>query len=150
MKSSWWKSSPVKAVAGRPEASVAIRWVTGGCEAYTVSKQVAMIQPRNRSNCDADAVLSAEGSIRHTGMRGVVGIAGVASTGHAYKGTFREPRRAPCFSAIWARWRPTQRHLVSGGRGLPPREANDPQTEAPGAEGNRRRSEGPAGSLTIP
>src|ERR1700693_1397284 len=61
MKSSWWKSSPVKAVAGRPEASVAIRWVTGGCEAYTVSKQVAMIQPRNRSNCDDDAALSAEG-----------------------------------------------------------------------------------------
>jgi hypothetical protein len=102
MKSSWCKSSPVKAVAGRPAASVAIRRVTGGCEAYTVSKQVAMIQPRNRSNCDADAVLSAEGSIQHTGMRGVVGIAGVASTGHAYQGTFREPRRAPCFSAIWA------------------------------------------------
>jgi hypothetical protein len=102
MKSSWCNSSPVKAVAGRPAASVAIRRVTGGCEAYTVSKQVAMIQPRNRSNCDADVVLSAEGSIRHTGMRGVVGIAGVASTGHAYKGTFREPRRAPCFSAIWA------------------------------------------------
>ena len=102
MKSSWCNSSPVKAVAGRPAASVAIRRVTGGCEAYTVSKQVAMIQPRNRSNCDADVVLSAEGSIQHTGMRGVVGIAGVASTGHAYKGTFREPRRAPCFSAIWA------------------------------------------------
>jgi hypothetical protein len=119
MKSSWCNSSPVKAVAGRPAASVAIRRVTGGCEAYTVSKQVAMIQPRNRSNCDADVVLSAEGSIRHTGMRGVVGIAGVASTGHAYQGTFREPRRASCFSAIWARWRPTQRHLVSGGRGLP-------------------------------
>jgi hypothetical protein len=102
MKSSWCNSSPVKAVAGRPAASVAIRRVTGGCEAYTVSKQVAMVQPRNRSNCDADAVLSAEGSIRHTGMRGAVGIAGVASTGHAYQGTFREPRRAPCFSAIWA------------------------------------------------
>jgi hypothetical protein len=58
-----------------------------------------MVQPRNRSHCDADAVLTAEGNIRHTGMRGVVGIAGVASTGHAYKGTFREPRRAPCLSA---------------------------------------------------
>ena len=99
MKSSWCKSSPVNAVAGRPVTSVAIRRVTGGCEAYTVSKQVAMIQSRNRSSCDADVVLRAEGSIRHTGMRGVVGIAGVASPGHAYQGTSREPRRAPCFSA---------------------------------------------------
>ncbi len=102
MKSSWCKPSPVKAVAGRPVASVAIRWVTGGCEAYTASKQVAMIQPRNRPNCDADAVLSAEGSIRYAVMRGVARIAGVASAGHAYQGTFREPRRAPCFSVIWA------------------------------------------------
>src|ERR1700730_3821863 len=102
MKSSWCKSSPVKAVAGRPVTSVAIRRATGGCEAYTVSKQVAMIQPRNRPNCDADAVLRAEGSIRHTDRRGVAGIAGVASTGHAYQGTFRGPRRAPCFSVIWA------------------------------------------------
>jgi hypothetical protein len=102
MKSSWCKSSPVKAVAGGPVVSVAIRWVTGGCEAYTVSKQVAMVQPRNRPNCDADAVLSAEGSIWRTAMRGALRIAGVASTRHAYKGTFREPRRAPCFSAIWA------------------------------------------------
>ena len=31
------------------------------------------------------------------------------------KGISREPRRAPCFSASWARWRPTQRHQVSGG-----------------------------------
>ena len=102
MKSSWCKSSPVKAVAGRPVASVAIRRVTGGCEAYTVSKQVTMVQPRNRPNCDADAVLRAEGSIRHTDRRGVAGIAGVASAGHAYQGTSREPRRAPCFSVIWA------------------------------------------------
>ena len=27
------------------------------------------------------------------------GIAGVVSPGHAYQGTFREPRRAPCLSA---------------------------------------------------
>ena len=47
-------------------------------------------------------MLLAEGSIRHTVMRGVIGIAGVASPGHAYQGTSREPRRAPCLSAIWA------------------------------------------------
>ncbi len=99
MKSSWCKSSPVKAVAGRPVVSVAIRWVTGGCEAYTASKQAVRIQLRNRPHCDADAVRSAEGSIRHAVMRGVAGIAGVASPGHAYKGISREPRRAPCFSA---------------------------------------------------
>ena len=57
---------------------------------------------RNWSDRDADAMLLAEGSIRHTVMRGVIGIAGVASPGHAYQGTSREPRRAPCFSAIWA------------------------------------------------
>jgi hypothetical protein len=102
MKSSWCNSSPVKAVAGRPEASVAIRWVTGGCEAYTASKQAMRIQLRNRPHCDADAVLSAEGSIRYAVMRGVVGIAGVASPRHAYQGISREPRRAPCFSVIWA------------------------------------------------
>jgi hypothetical protein len=131
MKSSWCNSSPVKAVAGRPAASVAIRRVTGGCEAYTVSKQVAMIQPRNRSNCDVDAVLSAEGSIRHTGMRGVVGIAGVASTGHACKGTFREPRRAPCFSAIWA-----------------PGGAQPKDTWSPGGEGCLREKRTPSSGVS--
>ena len=102
MKSSWCNSSPVKAVAGRPVASVAIRRVTGGCEAYTVSKQAVRIQLRNRPHRDADAMLVAEGSIRYTVMRGVSGIAGVASPGHAYKGISREPRRASCFSDRWA------------------------------------------------
>ena len=60
------------------------------------------IQLRNRPHCDADAVLSAEGSIRYAVTRGVAGIAGVASPGHAYQGISREPRRAPCFSVIWA------------------------------------------------
>jgi hypothetical protein len=60
------------------------------------------IQLRNRPHCDADAVLSAEGSIRCAVRRGVAGIAGVASPGHAYQGISREPRRAPCLSASWA------------------------------------------------
>jgi len=47
LESNWCKSSPVKAVAGRPVASVAIRRATGGCEAYTVSKQAVRIQLRN-------------------------------------------------------------------------------------------------------
>ena len=47
-------------------------------------------------------MLVAEGSIRRTVRRGVFGITGVASPGHAYKGISREPRRARCFSVIWA------------------------------------------------
>ena len=56
------------------------------------------IQLRNRPHCDADAVRSAEGSIRYAVTRGVAGIAGVASPGHAYQGISREPRRASCLS----------------------------------------------------
>jgi len=61
------------------------------------------IQLRNRPNCDAHAVTLAEGSIRRTVTRGAAGIAGVSSPGHAYKGISREPRRASCFSVIWAK-----------------------------------------------
>src|SRR5271167_3753152 len=103
MKSSWWKSSPVNAVAGRPVASVAIRRATGGCEAYTASKQAVRDELRDWSDRDADAMLVAEGSIRHTVRRGVFGITGVASPRHAYQGISREPRRAPCFSRLWVR-----------------------------------------------
>jgi hypothetical protein len=48
------------------------------------------------------------------------------------------------------RCRPTPRHPVSGGRGLPPREANDPHAESPAAKGNRRRRHGQTSSLTSP
>ena len=101
MESSWCKSSPVKAVACGPAASVAIHRVTGGCEAYTVSKQAVRIQLRNRPHCDVDAFRLAEDSIQHTVMRGGAGIAGVASPGHVYKGISREPRRAHCFSVTF-------------------------------------------------
>jgi len=61
MKSNWCKSSLARAVAGGPVASVAIRRVTGGCEAYTVRKQAASVQPRKLfCRCDADAVSLAE------------------------------------------------------------------------------------------
>lgn len=60
------------------------------------------VQLRNRPHCDANAVTLAEGSIWRTVMRGAAGIAGVSSPGHAYKGISREPRRASCFSVIWA------------------------------------------------
>jgi site-specific recombinase XerD len=64
VKSSWCKSSLAKAVAGRSVTSVAIRRVTGGCEAYTVSKQAVRISSEIANHCDADAVDKAEGSIR--------------------------------------------------------------------------------------
>jgi hypothetical protein len=88
---------------------------------------------RNWSDCDADAVLQAEGSIRRTAMRGVLGIAGVASPGHAYKGTFREPRRAPCFSAIWALG-----------------DAQPKGTRSPGGEGPREKRTTLKRSLLLP
>jgi hypothetical protein len=73
-----------------------------GCEAYTASKQAVRISSEIFDYCDADAVQPAEGSIRPTVMRGGTGVAGVSSPGHAYQRTSREPRRAPCLSAVWA------------------------------------------------
>jgi hypothetical protein len=97
------------------------------------------IQLRNRPHCDADAVLSAEGSIRYAVMRGVAGIAGVASPRHAYQGISREPRRARYFSRLWARLRPTQRNQVPGKRGLPAGSEQALDEEKPVAKGDRRR-----------
>ena len=48
MESSWWKSSPAKAVAGRPVASVAPASGDRWGEAYTARKRAARIQLRNR------------------------------------------------------------------------------------------------------
>jgi hypothetical protein len=101
LKSSWCKSSPARAVAGRPEASVAIRRVTGGCEAYTVRKQAMRISSEIFNRRDADAVSLAEGSTWTTDMRGGFGVAGVPSPGHVFTETSREPRRAPCLFAQW-------------------------------------------------
>ena len=70
---------PGQSRSGQAVASVAIRRRTGGCEAYTASKQAARDELRNWSDRDADAMLLAESSIRHAVMRGVFGIAGVAA-----------------------------------------------------------------------
>ena len=103
MKSSWCKSSPAKAVAGRPVASVAIRRVTGGCEAYTARKQAVRIQLRNRFVIAMPTPLAwRKAAPGRPSLRGRSGVAGVPSPGHASKGISREPRRAPCFSASWA------------------------------------------------
>ena len=95
MVPSWCKSSPVKAVAGRPVASVAIHRATGGCEAYTVRKRAARNQLRKRPIvAEADAVNPAEGSTRATVSARSSGAAGVHSPGHVSIGAPQEPRRA--------------------------------------------------------
>jgi hypothetical protein len=77
-------------------------------------------QLRNRRRRDADILHVMEGSIRPTVMRGGVEVAGVASPGHAYKGISREPRRAPCFSGIWAQCGAQSKATRSpGGEGCP-------------------------------
>ena len=48
MESSWWKSSPAKAVASRPVARVAPASGDRWGEAYTARKRAARIQLRNR------------------------------------------------------------------------------------------------------
>ena len=101
LKSNWCKSSPARAVAGGPEASVAIRRVTGGCEAYIARNQAVRISSEIFRHCDADAVSLAEGSTWTTDMRGGFGVAGVPSPWHVFTETSREPRRAPCLCAHW-------------------------------------------------
>jgi hypothetical protein len=82
--------------AGRPEASVAIHWVTGGCEAYTARKQAVKIQLRNRTSlrCRRSSSGGRQNSERPR-LRGRAGVAGVSSSGHASTGIFQGPRRAP-------------------------------------------------------
>ena len=143
MESSWCKSSPVKAVAGRPAASVAIRRVTGGCEAYTARKQAARVQLRKRLVvANADAVSLSEGSMRHTDNARLAVIAGVPSPGHAFKETPREPRRAPYLSRnMGVSVQPNPNRTRSRrGRELPGGEANITlDEENPATKGDRRR-----------
>jgi len=82
--------------AGRPEASVAIHWVTGGCEAYTARKQAVKDQLRNRASlrCRRPSSGGRQNSERPR-LRGRTGVAGVSSSGHVSTGIFQGPRRAP-------------------------------------------------------
>ena len=101
MKSSWCKSSPVKAVAGGPVASVAIRRVTGGCEAYTVRKQAVRISaPKSLNFATSTPLTWRKTAFRQPILRGWPGVAGVLSPGHVSKGISREPRRALCLCRI--------------------------------------------------
>jgi hypothetical protein len=101
MGSSWCESSPVKAVAGGPVASVAIRRVTGGCEAYTARKQAVMNSaPKSSIVAMPTPLTRRKAASGQPLLRGWFGVAGVSSTGHVSKGISREPRRAPCLCRI--------------------------------------------------
>ena len=121
MKSSWCKSSPARAVAGRPEASVAIRWVTGGCEAYTARTQAMRIQLRNLYivAMPTPLALRKAASWRTANARSVA-VAGVPSPWHVFPETSREPRRVPCLFAHWGVVYPednrTRSEMAAGGR----------------------------------
>ena len=81
--------------------SVAIRRVTGGCEAYTARKQAVRIQLRNRFFIAMPTPLAwRKAASGQPLMRGWPRVAGVPSPGHASKGISREPRRAPCLCRI--------------------------------------------------
>jgi hypothetical protein len=102
MEPSWCKSSPVKAVAGRPVASVATHRATGGCEAYTARKQAVRIQLRNRFAVSRPTPLAWRKAVPGCPiMRGHHRIDGVPSPGHASKGAPQEPRRAPYLLVKW-------------------------------------------------
>jgi hypothetical protein len=100
LKSSWCKSSPARAVAGRPEASVAIRRVTGGCRSVhseeagredSVPKSLLVAMPTPLALRKAVS--------RRTDNARSAGVAGIPSPGHVFTETSREPRRASCLFA---------------------------------------------------
>ena len=140
MKSSWCKSNPVKAVAGGPVASVAIRRVTGGCEAYTARKQAVRIQLRNRFIIAMPTPLAwRKAASGQPSMRGWSGVAGVPSPGHASTGISREPRRALCFCRKWASVMPNPKLTRSPGmRALPTGSEPTLDAQQPVAKGDRR------------
>ena len=82
-------------LAGRPEASVAIHWVTGGCEAYTTRMQAVKNQLRNLLVVAMPTPSSGRKAVLGRPlMQGRSGVAGVPSSGHASTGNSQEPRRA--------------------------------------------------------
>jgi len=128
MESSWCKSSPVKAVAGRPEASVAVRWATGGREAYTARKRAARIELRNRPVvAKADAVVVAEGSTLITVTRGGQGSPESVARGTLSKGfpvNLGELAISPEMGSVL----PNPKEPGLRGMRAAPREANKPST----------------------
>jgi hypothetical protein len=133
LKSSWCKSSPARAVAGRPEASVAIRRVTGGCEAYTARTQAMRIQLRNLYIVAMPTPLALRKAASwRTDYARFATVAGVPSPWHVFIETSREPRRAPCL-------------FCAKGCGLP--EYNRTRSAA-AAEGHRQKRRISAAEVT--
>jgi hypothetical protein len=139
MESSWCKSSPVKAVAGRPEASVAVRRATGGREAYTARKRAARIELRNRPVvAKADAVVVAEGSTWITVTRGGQGSPESGARGTLSKGfpvNLGELAISPEMGSVL----PNPKEPGLRGMRAAREKRTGPQREQPVAKGNRRR-----------
>jgi len=85
------KSGPVKAVAGRPVASLASRRVTDGGRSVD-SKEVGREDsaPKSFVVADAEAISLAEGRIWATANARLLRAAGVPSPGHAFTGILQE------------------------------------------------------------
>ena len=105
---------------------------------------------RNWSDRDADAVLLAEGSIRRTAMRGVFGIAGVASPGHAYEGFPMNPGELSASPLVGHLVTPKPKSPGLRGERVPREKRITLKTESPATEGNRRCRQGQRSSLTNP
>jgi hypothetical protein len=96
------KVLPGQSRADRPEASVASRRATGGCEAYTARKQAAKIELRNWLRCEADAVCKVEGCIRSpANARALPESPESLDRGMLPKGFPRNPGELPIPSSPW-------------------------------------------------
>ena len=73
--------------------SVAIHRATGGCAAYTASREDSA--PKTRLVAMPTLLTRRKAALGRPIMRGRAGVAGVPSSGHASKGTSQEPRKAP-------------------------------------------------------
>jgi hypothetical protein len=120
---------PGQSLASRPEASVASRRATGGWKHTQRGSRPRGFSSDTVYHRDADAVSASarqHPSNRH--LRGCLGVAGVPSPGHAFKGNPREPRRALYLPSNWVRFRPTRREPGPEENEGVPREANRPST----------------------
>lgn len=130
LKSSWCKSSPVKAVAGRPVASVAIRRVTGVCEAYTARKQAVRIYSSDIDHrCDRRH--RSWGGRQHPGNRNLRGCPESPESlarGMLPKGFPVNPGELPVSAENWASVWPSPNSTRSPGmRALPQEKRTNPR-----------------------
>ena len=129
MESSWCKSSPVKAVAGGPVASVAIRRVTGGCEAYTARTQAVRISSEIVSALRMPTPLALRKAASGQPSCEVgPGSPESLARGMRSKGFPANPGELPTSSESGCGAAQPKCHQVPGERGFSPREAKPPST----------------------